>query len=149
MTGAEHALNRLLLEEALVVAVALLLLGGLTTALVRVEFRPLNAIADTAGAIAAGDLDRRVTVTGPRTEVGRLGLALNGMLWRLERAFAETEASEERLSADGDCNERQVTLEDASAFRVGDGIAVRDTQSASGDSPRRALRARGSADAPN
>src|SRR5262249_31777127 len=31
-----------------------------------------------------------------------------------------------RLAADGDCNERQVTLADPSAFHVGDGIAVQD-----------------------
>jgi parallel beta-helix repeat protein len=46
--------------------------------------------------------------------------------------LAVCDGARSRLSADGDCNERQVTLEDASAFRVGDGIAVRDTQSASG-----------------
>ena len=33
----------------------------------------------------------------PRTEVGRLGLALNAMLDRLEQAFAERQASEDRL----------------------------------------------------
>ena len=33
---------------------------------------------------------------------------------------------ETRLALDGDCNERQLTLEDASGFRVGDGVAVRD-----------------------
>ena len=33
----------------------------------------------------------------PRTEVGRLGLSLNAMLARLEEAFAERRASEERL----------------------------------------------------
>ena len=32
-----------------------------------------------------------------QTEVGRLGLALNGMLERIELAFAERTASEERL----------------------------------------------------
>jgi parallel beta-helix repeat protein len=33
-----------------------------------------------------------------------------------------------RLACDGDCNEEQITLEDASGFRVGDGVAVRDDQ---------------------
>jgi parallel beta-helix repeat protein len=33
-----------------------------------------------------------------------------------------------RLACDGDCNEEQITLEDASGFRVGDGVAVRDEQ---------------------
>jgi Right handed beta helix region len=31
-----------------------------------------------------------------------------------------------RLTADGDCNERQITVADPSGFRVGDGIAVTD-----------------------
>ena len=52
---------------------------------------------ETAGAIAAGDLSRRVSPAEERTEVGRLGLALNAMLARLERAFAERRASEESL----------------------------------------------------
>jgi two-component system OmpR family sensor kinase len=51
----------------------------------------------TAGAIAGGDLSQRVGTTDPRTEVGRLGAALNRMLDRLERAFAERRASEDRL----------------------------------------------------
>jgi len=51
----------------------------------------------TAGAIAGGDLSRRVSPATPRTEVGRLGLALNRMLDRLEEAFAERQASEDRL----------------------------------------------------
>ena len=51
----------------------------------------------TAGEIAAGDMSHRVEEVDPRTEVGRLGLAFNEMLARLERAFAEQRASEERL----------------------------------------------------
>ena len=62
-----------------------------------VGLRPLERIGRTAGAIAAGDLSRRVEPATERTEVGRLGLALNAMLGRLERAFAERHASEERL----------------------------------------------------
>lgn len=33
-----------------------------------------------------------------------------------------------RLACDGDCNERQITLADPSAFRVGDGVSIRDDQ---------------------
>jgi two-component system OmpR family sensor kinase len=64
---------------------------------VRVGLRPLDRMASTAGEIAAGRLDQRVADDSPRTEVGRLGRALNGMLGRLEGAFAEREASEGRL----------------------------------------------------
>jgi two-component system OmpR family sensor kinase len=51
----------------------------------------------TAGAIAAGELSRRVSPADARTEVGRLGIALNAMLDRLEEAFAQRTASERRL----------------------------------------------------
>ena len=37
-----------------------------------------------------------------------------------------------RLAADGDANERQITLEDASAFRVGDGVSIQDKSSGGG-----------------
>jgi two-component system OmpR family sensor kinase len=75
--------------------VALAVLVGLW--LVRISFRPLDDIAETAGAIAKGELDRRIPGTEPRTEIGRLGIALNAMLARIEAAFAERKASEERL----------------------------------------------------
>jgi two-component system, OmpR family, sensor kinase len=59
--------------------------------------RPLDRIAVTADAIAAGDLSLRVDRAEPRTEAGRLGLAFNTMLGRIEGAFAERSASEDRL----------------------------------------------------
>src|SRR3954451_16175763 len=94
---ADQTLNRLLLVEGLVIGGVLLALAALAWFVVRLGLRPLERIANTAGAIAAGDLSRRVTPATERTEVGRLGLALNAMLARLERAFAERTASEERL----------------------------------------------------
>jgi parallel beta-helix repeat protein len=39
---------------------------------------------------------------------------------------------ESRLAADGDCNERQITVEDVSGFRIGDGVAVRDEKNGGG-----------------
>ena len=51
----------------------------------------------TADEIAAGELSRRVSPADARTEVGRLGLALNSMLERLERAFEQRQQSEDRL----------------------------------------------------
>jgi two-component system OmpR family sensor kinase len=93
----EATLNRLLVVEALVIGAVLLSLAAAAWWLVRLGLRPLDRIGATAGAIAAGDLSRRVKPAEPRTEVGRLGLALNAMLARLEEAFAERHASEERL----------------------------------------------------
>jgi two-component system OmpR family sensor kinase len=75
----------------------LAVLAALGWWLVRLGLRPLARIGATAGAIAAGDLSRRVTPADDRTEVGRLGLALNAMLGQIEGAFAERAASEERL----------------------------------------------------
>ncbi len=93
----QRTLDRLLRVEALVIGGVLLALALLSLVLVRVGLRPLDRIGETAGAIAAGDLSRRVSPATPRTEVGRLGISLNAMLGRLEHAFAEQEASENRL----------------------------------------------------
>jgi two-component system OmpR family sensor kinase len=87
----------------------LLLIGGVVSGFVivavgvaaywltRRELRPLERMAEKSGAIAAGDLSQRVGPDDPRTEVGRLGGALNTMLAEIERAFAERVAAEERL----------------------------------------------------
>jgi two-component system OmpR family sensor kinase len=94
---AEETLDELLFTEAIVIAAVLAAIGIGAWFTVRLGLRPLDRIGETAGAIAAGDLARRVEPAEPRTEVGRLGLALNAMLARLEEAFAERRASEERL----------------------------------------------------
>jgi two-component system OmpR family sensor kinase len=97
LTDVDATLSELLLIEGLVFSGVLLALGFGAWWIVRLGLRPLDAIAVTAGAIAAGDLTQRVDHAEPRTEVGRLGLSLNAMLARLEEAFAERRASEERL----------------------------------------------------
>ncbi len=70
-------------------------LGVLVVALIRRSLRPLIDIEQTAGAIAAGDLSRRVPERDPGTEVGRLGRSLNVMLSQIESAFHAREQSEE------------------------------------------------------
>ncbi|MCW3045066.1 MAG: two-component sensor histidine kinase [Actinobacteria bacterium] len=67
--------------------------------LVRLGLRPLVEIEGTAGKIAAGDLTERVARADDRTEVGRLGQALNAMMSRIEAAFEERRASEAALRA--------------------------------------------------
>jgi two-component system OmpR family sensor kinase len=59
--------------------------------------RPLERISEVAGGIAQGDLDVRLSPADERSEIGRLGLALNGMLERLEDAFARRDRSEAQL----------------------------------------------------
>lgn len=93
----DQTLHRLFAIEALVIAGVLAALAALSWWVVRLGLRPLDRIANTAGAIAGGDLSQRVTTANPHTEVGRLGLALNAMLAQIERAFHEREASENRL----------------------------------------------------
>jgi two-component system OmpR family sensor kinase len=97
LTEVSATLDRLLGVELVVSGIALLLVAGFALWLVRLGLRPLEGIGATAGAIAAGDLSRRVEPATERTEVGRLGLALNAMLAQIEAAFEERRASEDRL----------------------------------------------------
>jgi two-component system OmpR family sensor kinase len=90
-------LNRLLLVEALVILGVLVALAVTASFVVRLGLRPLDRMEITAGQIAGGDLSHRVSPATSKTEVGRLGLALNAMLDRLEEAFAARTRSEERL----------------------------------------------------
>jgi two-component system OmpR family sensor kinase len=53
----------------------------------------------TASAIAAGDLSKRVAQTDERTEVGRLGTALNSMLAHIESAVTARDSSLRALEA--------------------------------------------------
>src|SRR4029077_2424655 len=65
--------------------------------ILRRGLRPLEQMAGTAGQIATGDLAQRVAPAGDSSEVGRLGLALNTMLDEIQSAFAERDATEQRL----------------------------------------------------
>jgi two-component system, OmpR family, sensor kinase len=72
------------------------LLAGLGAALVmRRGLQPVESMAAQADAITAGDLTNRVSPDDTRTEVGRLGMALNGMLARIDAAVHEQEASQQ------------------------------------------------------
>ncbi|MFN8234306.1 MAG: HAMP domain-containing sensor histidine kinase [Actinomycetota bacterium] len=90
-------LRRLVVVMLVVGVVVLVAVAAFARWRVRAGLRPLEEMGETAGAIAAGDLTRRVEPADERTEVGRLGLALNAMLTQIESAFEERRASEERL----------------------------------------------------
>ena len=85
------------LELILVIgsAVAGLLAAGGVAWIMRRGLRPIETMAAQADEITAGDLTDRVTTHDPRTEVGRLGTAINRMLARIENFIAEREASQE------------------------------------------------------
>ena len=76
-------------------AVVLLLVGGAGWYLVSRELRPLREVESAAGEIAAGNLDRRLPPRPENTEVGSLSRSFNEMVTRIQRAFADTAASEE------------------------------------------------------
>ncbi len=61
----------------------------LTRFLVTTTFAPLRDVERTAAAIADGDFSQRLPGATPNTEVGRLNRALNIMLGRIDRAFAD------------------------------------------------------------
>jgi two-component system, OmpR family, sensor kinase len=72
-------------------SVAVVLFIGLAVfAVVRRGLRPVEAMARQADRITGGDLAGRVTTPNPRSEVGRLGAALNGMLNRIEASQQQT-----------------------------------------------------------
>jgi two-component system OmpR family sensor kinase len=97
LTEVQATERRLLLIGGVVSGLVLLAIGVAAYWLTRRELRPLERMAQKSGAIAAGDLSQRVEPDDPRSEVGRLGGALNVMLDEIERAFAERVATEERL----------------------------------------------------
>ena len=102
LSDIDHTVNRLVVLESVIGGGVLLLLAGLGYVVIRRALRPLIEVEATAAAIAAGDLSRRVPEHDPRTEVGRLTGALNGMLHQIERAFAHQRASEQAARASED-----------------------------------------------
>ena len=93
----EATLHRLLWIELLVTALVLVALAALGLWVVRLGLRPLTAIAQTAAKIGAGDLTQRIEREDDRTEIGRLGRALNAMLAQIEAGYRAREASERKL----------------------------------------------------
>jgi two-component system OmpR family sensor kinase len=93
----EQAVNGL--RRALVVAGFLALVAASLASwwVIRHGLRPVDRMVETAAAIAAGDLSRRVPDADPQTELGRLGTALNEMLGQIEASIQERAAGEARL----------------------------------------------------
>jgi two-component system OmpR family sensor kinase len=99
LSDVDFAVGRLVWIDASAGGGVLIILAVAGAAIVRRSLRPLDEIEQTAGAIAAGDLSRRVPdpepgVPVPRSELGRLSRALNVMLTQIESAFASSAASE-------------------------------------------------------
>ena len=97
LSNVQSSLRHLALIELIVSVGVLVMLAGLAWLVVKLGLRPLARMEGTAKEIAAGDLTRRVQPATEKTEVGRLGLALNSMLAQIERAFNERQRSELRM----------------------------------------------------
>ncbi|MFF3864885.1 sensor histidine kinase [Micromonospora sp. NPDC001898] len=99
LTDVDQAVKRLIWIDLLVGGAVLILLASIGAAIVRTSLKPLVDIERTAGAIAGGDLTRRVPDPEegqpcPTSELGRLSRALNTMLAQIEAAFTARAASE-------------------------------------------------------
>lgn len=106
LADVDAILLRLALTVAAVALGALVVAGAAAAVIVRMTLRPLQRMADTASRVAELPLDRgevalsvRVpqTDTNPRTEVGKVGHALNRMLGHVGAALAARQASETRV----------------------------------------------------
>src|SRR2546421_983393 len=97
LTEVQTTLRGLLVSQALVSIGVVAGTALLAFLIIEVGLRPLQKMGAVAGVIAAGDYSRRVEPATTKTEIGRLGLALNAMLSQIEAAFAQRTASERRL----------------------------------------------------
>jgi len=89
--------DRLLAIDASVTVLVLVALGFGAAFVVRLGLRPLTDMSRLAADISAGNLSGRVADADTHTEPGRLGLALNSMLARIEAEVDARTASEQRL----------------------------------------------------
>jgi two-component system, OmpR family, sensor kinase len=96
LEGVEQAVRQLRLVTLLVGGIVIVVCAVLGWLAIRRSFQPLVEVEETAAAIAAGDLSRRIPPHPETTEVGRLTRSLNGMLAQIESAFRAREASESR-----------------------------------------------------
>lgn len=106
LSGVQETIWALVAAQAGVAAVGLLLAGVAGALIVRATLRPLNRVAATATRVTELPLDRgevalavRVPAadTDPRTEVGKVGAALNRMLGHVADALSARQASETRV----------------------------------------------------
>jgi len=121
----EYAVSQLIWIDLLVGMGVLIALAAVGAAIVRTSLRPLVEIEQTAGAIAAGDLTRRVPdpepdAPEPHSELGRLSRALNAMLAQIETAFTAREQSENAARAS-----ESAARDAANAARLSEARALR------------------------
>jgi two-component system OmpR family sensor kinase len=87
-------LSRTVIITGLVVAGLGILAAWIIT---RRGLRVVDHMVADAETVASGNLDHRITAADPRTEMGRLSLALNRMVSRLTDAITQRDRQHERL----------------------------------------------------
>ena len=97
LSQVERTIGRIQLIVTLGSIAAVLLIALGVFLLLRRGLRPVESMAAQADRITAGDLTERVDPEDARSEVGRLGSALNGMLARIESSVREREAGQEAV----------------------------------------------------
>jgi two-component system OmpR family sensor kinase len=83
--------------EVITAALAFCFVGWMASWKIKRQLRPFEQMGDQIVLIGSGDLNQRVSPADPDTELGRVGHSVNMMLTRLEHAFNEQRASENRL----------------------------------------------------
>ena len=96
LSDVQSTVRALVLLQVGIGTAVLLVLGVAGYWVVHRSLQPLVEVEKTAASIAAGQLESRVPQSDPKTEVGQLSLALNGMLAQIQRAVASSEASAEK-----------------------------------------------------
>lgn len=125
-------------EDTLETFATVLALGGLLAFLLsvggayllaRAALSPVEAVVGSAREITEGDLSRRLPVAHPKDEIGRLASTINGLLARLEAAFARREealARQRRFAADASHELRTPLTSIAGYARMLEGWGLRD-----------------------
>jgi len=109
LSDVQHTVRSLVWLQFGIGVAVLVVVGIVSFAVVQRSLRPLSEVEQTAAAIASGQLDRRVPERDPRTEVGRLSLALNGMLAQIQQAVASSESSAQTARGSEDRMRRFIT----------------------------------------
>jgi len=98
----QSTVGQLEIADTVAGVAAILLLAGIGFPLIRASLAPLSRMEETASAIAAGELSRRIPHPQERTEVGRLATALNAMLGRIEASYRAREDGEAKARDSAD-----------------------------------------------
>jgi two-component system OmpR family sensor kinase len=101
--SAEESIEAVQTILAAGIGVAFLLSIGGAYFLARAALRPVEAVVSAAREMTEGDLAKRLPVAKPKDEIGRLATTINGLLARLEAAFARREEAltrQRRFAAD-------------------------------------------------